>query len=104
MTSDKTASEREKEGIKKIHKKIFFAFILFILFLPSIGLIDILFNSDMISVSFALVYMGFFGWLFLSINLSKCPRCRKMYFYSSWPSSINKCSNCGLSIKEINSK
>jgi len=105
MPSVKAATEKEKREIRRNHRKLLFVYILLILSVPFVGLLDTLFKLDLITVPFALFYIGFLGWLFISYNLSKCPRCNKLYFYSSWwPINVNKCSNCGLSIKETKSK
>jgi len=107
MDQSKPSTPEEKEGVKKIHRKVFLILILMVLYLPVVVLTYILTHSNTVARIMAFIFFITLVCLGSSMALAKCPRCGTSLFFSSFPYCgiplfysflTYKCKNCGLRI------
>ncbi|SRR4030042_651924 len=102
MDLSKPRNPKEKEGVKKIHRKVFFILILMVICVLIILLVYALTDQDPLAGIAALIVIPFiiitFSILNLTIILEKCPRCGTLLALSTLFSLTYKCRNCGLRI------
>ena len=102
MDKSKHRTPEEKEGVKKIHRKVFLILILMVICVLIILLIYALTDPDPAAGIAALIVIPFiiitFTILNLTIILEKCPRCGTLLALSTLFSLTYKCRNCGLRI------
>jgi hypothetical protein len=90
------------DKVKKMLRKRNIALLSIFLFVPFVAIIDMLFNSDKATLSFAIATFIIIGWQIVALIFYKCPRCQKLFFWSQvWANVFtNKCMNCGLGIEK----
>lgn len=101
MEKSLATTPEEKEGVRRIRRRRILSFILFLSYVPSVGVIHTWTGSDTIAITVGLMIFVTIGGLWLLLALAKCPRCKKLFF-SKWYWSngfSSKCLHCGLSIK-----
>jgi uncharacterized membrane protein len=102
MDLSKPRNPKEKEGVKKIHRKVFFILILMVICVLIVLLVYALIEPDSVVIIAPIIVIPLiiitFGILNLTIILEKCPRCGTLLALSTLFSLTYKCRNCGLRI------
>lgn len=94
-------SNREIQFARDIRKKRIITFLLFISYVPSILLIDFIFNSKFLFGLTITVYLLLILWLSFKWLNAICPRCGKRFFSRFIANPFtSKCMHCDLSISK----
>ena len=95
MDQSKPIVPHEKEGVKKIHRKVVGILILMVLAVPVVGLAHTLTHSDTVALLLVFIFFITIIYLWLSVVSGRCPRCGKFFFVTLTFFTF-KCRNCGL--------
>lgn len=84
--------------VKRVLLKRNMLLISILLLAPFVGVIDMLFKSNKVTLAVAISVFIYLGWQVGFLTFTRCPRCHKFFFCSGLLANVftNKCMNCGL--------